>query len=216
MIPTARGALAMGRDRTLGEVWTRVSPRFGTPAVGTVLIMALAAGLAVLAFGIPELNDMILTAVNSIGLLVSLYYGLTALACAVRFRHRLRAGPVEALCSVVVPALSSVALFGLGAVLAHHYATMSDHFAARPDNGWFMLLVPGLFLATGLVVAAWAKWRRRSPYFATGRGTDADSVELPMDGGLPIDGGAAADPAAVAVAESAPAPSSAPRKGAPS
>ncbi|MBQ0862196.1 amino acid permease [Streptomyces smyrnaeus] len=225
VIPTARGALAMGRDRTLGEVWTRVSPRFGTPALGTTLIMALAAALAVLALGIPKLNDMILTAVNSIGLLVALYYGLAALACAVRFRHRLRAGPVEALCSVIIPLLSSLALFGLGAVLAHHYATMSDHFAARPDNGWFMLLVPCLFLATGLVVAAWAKWHRRSPYFASGRGTDADSVELPVDGVAPERAPGAAStstPEAEPEPASTPAPGPAtasdpmPRKGAPS
>lgn len=184
VIPTARATLAMGRDRTLGAMWTRVHPRYGTPAAGTLVIMAVAAALAVLAVGIPKLNEMILTAVNSIGLLVSLYYGLTAMACAVRFRGALRAGgggPLEALSAVVVPALSSFALFGLGGFLAYRYATMSDHFAARPDNGWFMLLVPALFLVTGVLAAAWAKWRRRSPYFATGRGTDAEALDLTVD-----------------------------------
>lgn len=181
VIPTARGALAMGRDRTLGPVWTRVSPRFGTPAVGTVLIMAIAAAVAVLALGIPKLNEMILAAVNSIGLVVSLYYGLTALACALRFRADLRAGWRAALTGVVVPAAAGLALFALGASLAWHYATMSDHFAARPDNGWFMLLVPGLILASGLVAAARAKWALRSPYFVTGRGTDAEALTLPGD-----------------------------------
>ena len=117
VIPTARGALAMGRDRTLGAVWQRVHPRYGSPAVGTLLIMAVAALLAVLAVGIPKLNDMILTAVNSIGLTVALYYGLTALACAVRFRDSLRDGPVRALRDVVVPAVSALALFGLGGYL---------------------------------------------------------------------------------------------------
>ncbi|WP_052864539.1 APC family permease [Streptomyces niger] len=183
VIPTARGLLAMGRDRTLGPVWTKVSPRFGTPAVGTVLIMAIAAAVAVLALGIPQLNEMILAAVNSIGLVVSLYYGLTALACALRFRADLRAGPRAALTGVVIPATSGLLLFGLGGYLAHHYATMSDRFEARPDNGWFMLLVPGLIIASGLAVAARAKWGRRSPYFVTGRGTDAEAIDLPGDHG---------------------------------
>ncbi|WP_411133834.1 APC family permease [Streptomyces sp. C10] len=182
VIPTARGALAMARDRTLGPVWQRVHPRYGSPAVGTLLIMALAALLAVLAVGIPKLNDMILTAVNSIGLTVALYYGLTALACAVRFRHSLRAGAVRALRDVVVPAVSALALFGLGSYLVWDYATMSDHFEASPDNGWFMLLLPTLFVLAGLATAAWAKWVRRAPYFRTGRGTDADAITLPMDG----------------------------------
>ncbi|MET7619141.1 APC family permease [Streptomyces sp. NPDC005408] len=181
VIPTARGALAMGRDQTLGAVWTRVHPQYGSPAVGTVLIMAVAAAVAVLALGIPKLNEMILTAVNSIGLIVSLYYGLTALACAIRFRHSLRDGPGPALRSVVIPALSALALFGLGGYLTYRYATMSDHFEARPDNGWFMLLIPSLIIASGLLAAAWAKWRRRSAYFTTGRGTDADAIALPMD-----------------------------------
>ncbi|MEU8781203.1 APC family permease [Streptomyces sp. NPDC048637] len=187
VIPTARGALAMARDRTLGPVWQRVHPRYGSPAVGTVLIMALAALLAVLAVGIPKLNDMILTAVNSIGLTVALYYGLTALACAVRFRDSLRAGAVRALRDVVVPAVSALTLFGLGSYLVWDYATMSDHFEASPDNGWFMLLLPALFILAGLATAAWAKWIRRAPYFRTGRGTDADAITLPMDGdGSPL------------------------------
>ena len=93
VIPTARGLLAMGRDRTMGRVWTRVSPRYGSPAVGTVLVMAIAAVVALLALAIPKLNEMILAAVNSIGLIVALYYGLTALACAARFRSDLRTVP---------------------------------------------------------------------------------------------------------------------------
>ncbi|MGW8376740.1 APC family permease [Streptomyces sp. ODS28] len=170
VIPSARGALAMGRDRTLGATWTRIHPRWGTPATGTLLIMALVAALAVLAVGIPQLSRMILAAVDSIGLLVALYYGLTGLACAVRFRGALRAGPVEALRSVVIPGLSALALFGLGGFLAYRYATMSDHFAPRPDNGWFLLLVPAVLLATGLAAAALAK-RRGSPYFTRTRRT---------------------------------------------
>ncbi|MFE6739617.1 APC family permease [Streptomyces tubercidicus] len=182
VIPTARGTLAMARDRTLGPVWQRVHPRYGSPAVGTVLIMAIAALLAVLAVGIPKLNDMIITAVNSIGLTVALYYGLTALACAVRFRDSLRAGAVRALRDVVVPAVSALTLFGLGGYLVWDYATMSDHFEANPDNGWFMLLLPVLFIVAGLATAAWAKWVRHAPYFRTGQGTDADAITLPMDG----------------------------------
>ncbi|MER5866232.1 APC family permease [Kitasatospora sp. NPDC002040] len=181
VIPTARGALAMGRDQTLGRMWTKVHPRFGSPAVGTVLIMAMSAAVAVLAVGIPKINLMILTAVNSIGLIVALYYGLTALACAVRFRGALREGPLEAIRSVIVPGLSALVLFGLGIYLAVQYATMSDHFQATPDNGWFMLLIPSLIIATGLLAAAVAKWHRRSAYFTSGRGTDADAIALPMD-----------------------------------
>jgi hypothetical protein len=82
---------------------------------------------------------------------------------------------------VVIPALSGLVLFGLGGYLAETYATMTHHFTARPDNGWFMLLIPVLIVGSGLLVAAWAKWVRRSPYCATGHGTDAHVIGLPMD-----------------------------------
>ncbi|WP_306319919.1 MULTISPECIES: APC family permease [unclassified Streptomyces] len=178
VIPTARGLLAMGRDRTMGPLWTRVSPRYGSPAAGTVVVMSIAAVVALLALAIPKLNEMILAAVNSIGLTVALYYGLTALACAVRFRALLRTAPRASVPAVVVPGLSGLALLGIGAYLAYSYATMNDHFELSPDNGWFMLAVPAAIVVSGLVMAGVAKYGRRSPYFTTGRGTDADSVEL--------------------------------------
>ncbi|NBE52603.1 APC family permease [Streptomyces boluensis] len=176
VIPTARGLLAMGRDRTMGPVWTRISPRFGSPAIGTVLVMAIAGAVALLALAIPRLNEMILAAVNSIGLIVALYYGLTALACAVRFRPLLRSGAAPALRAVVAPAVSGIALLGIGCYLGYSYLTMTDHFELSPDNGWFMLSVPVAVVVSGLAVAAWAKYRRRSAYFTHGRGTPEESA----------------------------------------
>ncbi|MFI0779452.1 APC family permease [Streptomyces sp. NPDC021212] len=181
VIPTARGLLAMGRDRTMGPVWTRIHPRYGTPAIGTVLVMAVATTVALLALAIPKLSDMILAAVNSIGLVVALYYGLTAIACAVRFRSTLRAGAREALLAVGVPAASGLALFAIGGYLGYSYLTGTDHFELSPDNGWFMFSLPCAIVASGLAMAAWAKYRRHSPYFVTGRGTDAEGLRLPMD-----------------------------------
>ncbi|MFI0508938.1 APC family permease [Streptomyces sp. WSLK1-5] len=181
LIPTARGLFAMSRDRTMGPVWTRVHPRWGTPAAGTVVVMAIAGVIAVLAVAIPRLSDMLLAAVNAIGLIVALYYGLTALACAVRFRSARHEGPREALLAIGVPAVSGLILLGLGGYLGYSYLTMSDHFELSPDNGWFMFSLPAVIVLAGLGMAAVAKYVRHSPYFSTGRGTDAESLTLPMD-----------------------------------
>jgi amino acid transporter len=178
VIPTARGAFAMGRDQTLGRAWTRISPRFGTPATGTAILMTAGAAVAVLGLGIPRINDLILTAVNSVGLIVAFYYGLTAFACAARFR---RARGLRFVQAVLVPSVSGLALFGIGGYLAYLYATMSDHFEASPDNGWFMLAVPAAIVGSGLLVAGYARFVRRSPYFEHGRGTDGDAIELALD-----------------------------------
>ncbi|MFI6659316.1 APC family permease [Streptomyces sp. NPDC050523] len=178
VIPTARGMFAMSRDRTLGPVWSRVSRRYGTPAAGTLLIGGLATAIAALALVIPRLADMIMATVSAVGIVVALSYALTALAAAVRFRALLRENPREGVRAVVLPTLSALALLGLGGYLGWSFFTSADHLELRADNGWFLLLTPLAMIASGFVAAAWAKWVRRSPYFRTGDGTDADAPQL--------------------------------------
>ena len=178
VIPTARAMFAMSRDRTLGPVWSRVSPRYGTPAAGTLLIGALATVIAALALVIPRLADMITATVSAVGIVVALSYALTALAAAVRLRSLLRGDLREGVRAVVLPALSAVALLGLGGCLGWSFYTSADHFEVSADNGWFLLLTPLAMIASGFLAAAWAKWARRSPYFRTGDGTDADAPQL--------------------------------------
>ncbi|MFG2821428.1 APC family permease [Kitasatospora sp. NPDC048365] len=166
VIPTARGMYAMGRDRTLGPVWTRIHPRHGTPATGTYLITGVAIALALLSLVIPTVNDLISAAVNAIGIVVALYYALVAIAAAKRFRHLLRSNPLEGLRAVVAPLLGAAALLGVGGYLAWTFWDSADHFELSADNGWFELLVPVLMIASGLVAGAWARWVRKAPYFS--------------------------------------------------
>lgn len=171
VIPTVRGMFAMSRDRTLGPLWLKVSPKYGTPAVGTVVICCIAMGIAILSLLIPKIGDLILASVNAIGIVVSLYYALTALAAANRFRGALRESVGEAVRAVVIPVLSALFLLGLGGYLGWTFYTSADHFEVSPDNGWFMLFCPTVMLLSGFVAAAWAKWVRKSPYFVTGLST---------------------------------------------
>ncbi|WP_406431739.1 APC family permease [Streptomyces sp. NBC_00631] len=178
VIPTARGMFAMSRDRTLGPVWSTVSARYGTPAAGTLLIGVLAAAVAALALVIPRLADMIMATVNAVGIVVALSYALTALAAAARFRSLLREDWRQGLRAVVLPALSALALLGLGGYLGWSFYTSTDHFEVSADNGWFLLATPLAMIGSGFVAAGWAKYVRRSPYFRTGEGTDADAPQL--------------------------------------
>ncbi|MEU4165377.1 APC family permease [Streptomyces sp. NPDC026665] len=178
VIPTARGMFAMSRDRTLGPVWSRVSAKYGTPAAGTLLIGAMAVAVAALSLVIPRLADMIMATVNAVGIVVAMSYALIALAAAARFRELLRENPRDGIRAVVLPALSAVALLGLGGYLAWSFYDSADHFEVSADNGWFLLLTPTLMIVSGFVAGAWAKWVRKSAYFTTGRGTDADAPQL--------------------------------------
>lgn len=174
VVPTARGALAMGRDGTLGRIWTRVSPKWGTPAVGSLLIAGIAAAIAVLGIGIGTLNQFVQAMATSVGMLVSGYYGLAGLACAWRFRGELRAGLRTALASVVLPTVSAVMLLGLGVFLAVSDWQQSPGFAFSALNGRFLAVVPTTVIAAGIALSAWAKWGRRSRYFAPGGSTVGD------------------------------------------
>ncbi|WP_371503238.1 APC family permease [Kitasatospora sp. NBC_00374] len=175
VIPTARGTYAMGRDGTLGAIWTRIHPRYATPVAGTVLITVIASAVALMSLVIPTVTDLINAAVNAIGIVVALYYALTAVAAAVRFRHLLRSSPWEALRAVVGPLLGAAVLLAVGGYLAWSFYDSADHFELSADNGWFQLLVPVLMIGSGLPVAAWARWGRRSAYFRTGEGTDGEA-----------------------------------------
>jgi amino acid transporter len=178
VLPTARATLAMGRDQTLGRVWARLHPKYATPAAGTLLIMAFAALLAGLSVAIGTLSTVVVAAVTSVGLLVSLYYGLGGIACAVRFRGDLRSNPVTAVQSVIVPTVSALILFGLGGYLAKQYWVQDADFAFDPANGKFLVAVPAAVIVAGLMVSAWSKWGRRSPYFHGVAGTDGDGIVL--------------------------------------
>jgi amino acid transporter len=174
VLPNARGALAMGRDGTLGRIWTRVSPKYGTPAVGSLLIAGVAATIAVLGIGIGTLNQFVQAMATSVGMLVSGYYGLAGLACAWRFRRELRAGLGAALAAVVLPTISSLILLGLGGFLAVTDWRQSPAFAMSAQNGRFLTLVPVTVVVVGIALSAVAKWGRRSRYFAHGGLSDGD------------------------------------------
>ena len=87
VISSPRTTLSMGSHGALPKAFTRIHPKFQTPAFGTVFFGAAAAVLlAVLA----TVSDNFLgDAILSVGLLIAFYYGVTGLACVWYFRHRL-------------------------------------------------------------------------------------------------------------------------------
>jgi amino acid transporter len=179
VLPTARQTLAMGRAGTLSPIWTRLHPRYATPATGTLVLTSISALLAVLAIGIGTLSQFISAAATAVGMLVSLYYGLAGLACAVRFRSQLRDGVIAALRAVILPAISAVVLLGLGGYLAYSDWTSVPNFAWSAVNGRFIASIPLVIVAAGVAASAWAKWGRRAPYFARERAA-APAGEAPL------------------------------------
>src|SRR5262249_29930083 len=86
----------------------------------------------------------------------------------------LRAGVRAALAAVILPAASALILLGLGTFLAVSDWQQSPGFALSALNGRFLVVVPALVVAVGVALSAWAKWVRRSPYFAPGGSVAGD------------------------------------------
>ncbi|WP_232668707.1 APC family permease [Pseudonocardia sp. TRM90224] len=180
VIASSRMTLAMGRDRTLGQLWTRLHPRYGTPAGGTIAVAVISAVLSVLALALGPLQTVITGLVTAIGLLVSLQYGFAGLAAAWRFRGWLTTAPARALLAVVLPALSAVFLLALGGYLFWLQATSTDHFAFDATNGWFLNAVPLGVLVLGLLLAAYTRFVRKAPYFSPRSAAPAVATPSPL------------------------------------
>ncbi|MER5974304.1 APC family permease [Streptomyces sp. NPDC002055] len=166
VITGARLTLAMGRDGVLGPSWARLHPTRRTPVTSTLRTAGLAVALSVAGLAIGKLSDVVLAVVNSVGILVSLLYGIGGWACMVTFRHELRGGRLRDILVVgVLPALGGTALLLLGGLVAYQQWTSVDHLAVDPENGRFLTALPLGTVLLGVPAALWTRYRRKAAYF---------------------------------------------------
>jgi amino acid transporter len=169
LLPSARTAFSMGRDGVLGGIWARVHPTWRTPAIGTLILAGIAAAVAVLSPLIGALNAIVAAGVTGLGLLVSVYYGLAALACVVYYRRALRHSTKGLIFAGIVPALSAIALFGLGIYLIYSQWTSTDKFEVSATNGKFVVVVPVLVMVAAVLALIYSMARRHSPFYRMAR-----------------------------------------------
>lgn len=142
ILPAARGTLAMGVYRALPQSFATVHPRFLTPTTSTLTIgglgIAIFVGLSVL--GENVYGDVLL----ALGLQISVYYGLTALACVWYFRRDIARGGRDLWFKGVFPLIG-------GLMLAFAFVWSAIDMW-QPDygflGGW---TVPGLGIEVGSV-----------------------------------------------------------------
>jgi len=89
-----------------------------------------------------------------------------------------RGRPLEALTVVVIPAACGLAMFALGGVLVASYLTKSDPPGDRPEQRLLPAALPGGGAGHRVGGRRGGKVGRRSDYFRTGRGTDETTLEL--------------------------------------
>ncbi len=165
LLPSARTAFSMGRDGVLGPIWARVHPVWRTPALGTLILALIAGAVAVLSMAIGGLNAVVNAGVTSLGILVSVYYGLAAITCVVYYRRALPDSVKGLIFAGIFPALSAAFLFALAGYLIWNDWTSSDSFAVDASNGKFLVVVPVAVMLLGVVALIYSMARRHSPFY---------------------------------------------------
>ncbi|MFJ8622636.1 APC family permease [Kitasatospora sp. NPDC093550] len=168
LIATARQTLAMAREGVLSPVWAKLHPTHLTPAHGTALITAFAAALTVLSLALGPVATVVVGAVTAVGILISGYYALTGIACAVLFARAGRRDLRTLLGSVAVPLLSGLVLAALGVYLAYLNWTSTPSFAFDASNGRFRTLLPVAIILLGLPLGVWRQHIRKAPRLTAG------------------------------------------------
>jgi amino acid transporter len=148
ILPAARTTLSMAAYRALPQQFAKISPRYLTPTVSTVVVGVAAAALYVPLNYISGGNP-IADAVSAIGLYIAFYYGLTAFSCAWYYRSQLNSAR-DLWMRGILPLLGGLIMYAAG-----FYSLQSDWVASNSYTSW---TVPGLHWQVGgiFIIAALA------------------------------------------------------------
>jgi amino acid transporter len=183
LLPSARTAFSMGRDGVLSPIWAKVHPVWRTPAIGTLILAAIAGAVAILSLLIGGLNAVVNAGVTSLGILVSVYYGLAAISCTVYYRRALTHSVKGLIFAGIFPLLSGISLFVLAGYLIYQDWTSTDTFAVDATNGKFLVIVPVLVMLAGVLALIYSMVRRHSPFYRMPRMAGAPDAfsNVPVD-----------------------------------
>jgi amino acid transporter len=155
IIPASRTGLSMARRAALPHRLAHIHPRFQTPDVSTWLVAGIAAGWYVLANIISE--NALLDSLTALSLLISFYYALTGIACAIYYRRQLRHSLKNLLLIGVGPVIGAILLFWL---LIRSVIDLNDPAASSTGTAWFGLGPPlvigvAIFLIGVVIMIGW-------------------------------------------------------------
>jgi amino acid transporter len=114
MLQFSRTLFAMGRDGAMPPFFGFVDARTQTPVRAMLVLIGVGLLLVWGSSLMPTVHQVISDSVSAVGVLVAYYYGLAGLAAGWAFRAAWRDSVWRWLSVAVFPALSGVALIGLG------------------------------------------------------------------------------------------------------
>lgn len=180
MVGPARTLLAMGYYNALPPMFSKISPRFRTPSVATI-ISAIAAGVFYTVTRILSENALWDT-IAALGLMICFYYGITAVACVWYFRRELFSSVHNVVFKLIFP------LFGGGFLLVMFFITAFDSLDPDYGSGSSILGIGTVFvlgmgvLILGIILMIFM--RMRHPAFFAGetlaRISSTENTQAPL------------------------------------
>lgn len=156
LVCMARMTYGMASYRALPSGLARLSPRFSTPAIATVIsgVVLIAATWAYLLSS--KLANVFTDVINTTGLLFGAFYVLTALAAIAYYRRRIASNPWDALLVGILP---------LGAAGFLCWIIVRSLQTAPAAEIWSLAGI----IAVGVILMFVARYVLRSPFFETRR-----------------------------------------------
>jgi amino acid transporter len=156
IVSLARISYGMAGRRVLPALLGRVSPRFSTPATGSIVMGAVLVAITWVYLLSTSTATLFTTLISVDGLLYAGFYILTALAAIAYYRRRIVSSAWDALCVGVLPA---------GAIGFLAWIIIKTLQTSPAPARWSLLGIA----AAGLLVMALVRVLLRPPYFQTPR-----------------------------------------------
>jgi amino acid transporter len=153
MTQCARSLFSMGRDRVIHEKFSEIHPHFQTPWLAGLVVTVLALFLLILSSASENIATVMTSLISSIGVMVSLYYGMTGLACTWYYRKILKQSWQTMLMKGIWPAASAIFLLTLGVWQI-------------PTLGWDVSLYTLGAIAAGCLPMIYFRMAYRSHFYA--------------------------------------------------
>jgi len=190
ILPTARTTLAMGVYKAFPASFAKISKKFLTPSVSTVVMGVVSIGLYVVMNYISA-GSVIADAVSALGVMIAFYYGLTGFSCAWYYRKTLGESTRNLWIRGIFPIIGGLMLWG--ALFynlyfywqpAHSYTTWKMGFFPHWDIGGVFLIDLFSLIAGLVIMFAFAAVR---PAFFKGETLNRDTPTMvPEDLGTPV------------------------------
>lgn len=152
IVLTARIVYSMARDRVLPPLFSRVSSRYSTPAIASIVIGVVIVALAWVYLLATSVQSAFTDVVDVSGLLFGIFYIGTALATITFYRRLLRSSLKEFILVGVLPLASAGFLV---------WVVVKSLITAPAAQLWSLLGI----VVVGLALMAIARWSEKAPFF---------------------------------------------------